>query len=117
MADFAADDFALAQHDWFTGTATLAEVAHLLEDRAAAAILRERLQPFAGRITIQGPGVGLPVDQALAQLALTLDDPEAAETAASRAVDASRRRATLIYLGQELDPARRRPWPEPTVPT
>jgi hypothetical protein len=102
MTDLAANDYHLPHHNWFSGTVQLAEVADLLDDRAAAASIFERLQPFSGRIAVHGPGVSRPVDQALAQLSLILDDAQQAVTFASRAVKASRQRGTPVFLGREL---------------
>ena len=88
--------------NWFTGTAVLADAVELLGNRRAAAVLYERLIPFAGRIADHIVGVSWPADQALAQLALTLDDPDSAAVAAARAIEASRHRGTPIFLAREL---------------
>ena len=88
--------------NWFVGTEQLADAVEILGDTAVAAILRERLTPFAGRIANFAAGVSRPTDQALAQLALVLDDLDGAAAAATRAVAASRTRKTPIFLGREL---------------
>ena len=87
---------------WFVGTEQLADAVEILGDTAVAAILRERLTPFAGRIANSSAGVTRPTDQALAQLALVLDDLDGAAAAATRAIAASRTRNTPIFLGREL---------------
>jgi tetratricopeptide (TPR) repeat protein len=100
----------LAEHDydmphnmnWFVGTVELADGVEILDNTTVAGLIRERLTPFAERIADFAAGVSRPADQALAQLALTLTDPEGAEAAAIRAVEASRRRRTPIFLGREL---------------
>jgi hypothetical protein len=74
----------------------------LLGDRSAAAVLRDRLAPFQGRIAGATFSISRPVDQALCQLALTLDDLDGATAMAHRAIAASRRRGTPIFLGREL---------------
>ena len=88
--------------NWFIGTDQLADAVEILGDTAVAAILRERLTPFAGSIVNFAGGVSRPIDQALAQLALVLDDLDGAAAAATRAVAASRTRKTPIFLGREL---------------
>ena len=88
--------------NWFVGTEQLADAVEILGDTAVAAVLRERLTPFAGRIANFAAGVSRPTDQALAQLALVLDDLDGAAAAATRAVAASRTRGTPIFLGREL---------------
>lgn len=88
--------------NWFTGTIELADAAEILDDRTSATVLLERLLPFAGRIGDHIVGVSWPADDALAQLALTLDDVHGAAAAAARAVEASRRRGTPIFLAREL---------------
>jgi hypothetical protein len=88
--------------NWFTGTVDLVDAVELLGDRAAAAVLRDRLAPFQGRIAGSNFSISRPVDQALCQLALTLDDLDGATAMAHRAIAASRRRRTSIFLGREL---------------
>ena len=88
--------------NWFVGTDQLADAVEILGDTAVAAVVRERLAPFAGRIADFGAGVSRPTDQALAQLALVLDDLDGAAEAATRAVAASRIRKTPIFLAREL---------------
>ena len=86
----------------FEANELLADAVELLGDRAVAAVLRERIAPFAGRIANTSACVTRPFDQALAQLALVLDDPHGAADAATRAIAASRARNTPIFLGREL---------------
>ena len=88
--------------NWLTGTVDLVDAVELLGDRAAAALLRDRLAPFQGRIAGSNFSISRPVDQALCQLALTLDDLDGATATAQRAIAASRRRRTPIFLGREL---------------
>jgi hypothetical protein len=87
---------------WFSATIHLVDAVELLGDRAAAAVLRYRLAPFQGRIAGSTFSINRPVDQALCQLALTLDDFDGATAMAHRAIAASRRRGTPIFLGREL---------------
>jgi hypothetical protein len=49
-----------------------------------------------------GAGVGHPIDVALAQLALTRGDNQRAEAVAGKALQASRRMDTPIFLGRAL---------------
>ena len=88
--------------NWFIGTDLLADAVEILGDTAVAAVLRERLTPFAGSIVNFAAGVSRPTDQALAQLALVLGDLDGAAAAATRAVAASRTRKTPLFLGREL---------------
>jgi hypothetical protein len=87
---------------WFSATIYLVDAVELLGDRAAAAVLCDRLAPFQGRIAGSNFSINRPVDQALCQLALTLDDLDGATAMAHRAIAASRRRGTPIFLGREL---------------
>lgn len=99
----AADGYDMPHNvNWFIGTDRLADAVALLGDRTIAATVRERLRPFAGRLVEMGAIVSRPVDQALAQLALALDDLDDAAAVASRAITASRTRHTPIFLGHEL---------------
>jgi hypothetical protein len=86
----------------FEANELLADAVELIGDRAVAAVLRERISPFAGRIANSSACVTRPFDQALAQLALVLDDLDEATDAATRAIVASRARNTPIFLGREL---------------
>jgi hypothetical protein len=88
--------------NWFACLVELVDAVELLGERTTAAALRDRLAPFGGRIAGANFSICRPVDQALCQLALTLDDLEDAATMAHRAVAASRQRATPIFLGREL---------------
>ena len=86
----------------FEANELLADAVEFLGDRAVAAVLRTRITPYAGRIANTSACVTRPVDQALAQLALVLDDLDRAADAATRAIAASRARNTPIFLGREL---------------
>ena len=88
--------------NWFVGTEVLADGVEILDNRDVAAVLHDRLAPFAGRIVDYIYGVSRPADQALAQLLLTLGNPDGAAAAATRAIDASRKRRTPLFLGREL---------------
>ncbi len=96
------DDDTPSSGQLFEANELLADAVELLGDRAVAAVLRERIAPFAGRIANTSACVTRPFDQALAQLALVLDDLDGAADAATRAIAASRARNTPIFLGREL---------------
>jgi DNA-binding CsgD family transcriptional regulator/tetratricopeptide (TPR) repeat protein len=103
LAGLAADNYEMPHsYDWFSGTVELADVADLLDNRELAAIVLERLRPFGGRIADHATGVTRPADQAIAQLELSLGQPENAADAAERATAASRQRGTPVFLGREL---------------
>jgi hypothetical protein len=85
-----------------SGTVAVVDAVELLRDRAAAAVLRDRLAPFEERIAGSNFTISRPVDQALCQLALSLDDLDGAAAVARRAIAASRRRGIPIFLGREL---------------
>jgi len=87
---------------WVSGRVMLCEVAEILNDGAAAAVLRNELRPFAGLIAGTFAVAISPVDLALSQAALAAGDLDEAEAVADRAVAASRRRATPLFLGREL---------------
>lgn len=101
LAWLTARDFDFHAQGWFAGMVDLVDAVELVGDRAAA-VLRDRLAPFQGRIAGTNFSLSRPVDQALGQLALTLDDFNGAAAATHRAIAASRRRATPIFLGREL---------------
>jgi hypothetical protein len=66
LADFAAHSYAMPHNlDWFSGTVALADAVELLGDRAGAAVLLRRLEPFAGRIADHITGVSWPADHGL----------------------------------------------------
>jgi hypothetical protein len=88
--------------NWMVGTCQLADAVEILGDKTVAAVLLERLTPFAGRLGEFVAGVGPPADQALAQLSLVLDDLDGAMAAATRAAAASRARGTPVFLAREL---------------
>ena len=99
----AANDYDMPHNaNWFVGTEVLADGVDILGSRAVAAVLQDRLAPFGGRIAHFIHGVSRPVDQALAQLMLTLGDLTGAADVATRAIDASRKRRTPVFLGREL---------------
>jgi class 3 adenylate cyclase/DNA-binding CsgD family transcriptional regulator len=99
----AADNYDMPHNmNWLVGTDQLADAVEILGDKTVAVVLRERLTPFAGRIADFVAGVGRPTDQALAQLALVLNDLDGAIAAATRAIAASRARGTPIFLAREL---------------
>ncbi|MGH9270285.1 MAG: hypothetical protein ACRDZ2_03335 [Ilumatobacteraceae bacterium] len=80
----------------------LAEAAEVVGDRNVAAHVLAVAGPYSGRIAVSGPSPNRPFDQALAQAALAGDDPAAAAEFAARAVAASRRRDTPVFLVREL---------------
>jgi hypothetical protein len=80
----------------------LAEAAHLVDDQAAARLLADRLEPYAGRLAVHDAGVSAPIDLARTQLALTCGDNERAASIARTAAEASRRANTPIFLGRAL---------------
>ncbi len=80
----------------------LAEAAEVTGDAAAAAHVLAVAAPFSGRIAVSGPYPSRPFDQLLAQASLAVGDSTAAARYAERAVDASRRRGTPIFLVREL---------------
>ena len=88
--------------NWFDGTEVLADGVDIIGSRAVAAVLRDRLAPFGGRIAHFIHGVSRPADEALAQVMLTLGDLNGAAEVATRAIDASRKRCTPVFLGREL---------------
>jgi DNA-binding CsgD family transcriptional regulator/tetratricopeptide (TPR) repeat protein len=91
-----------ANFTWLATVVALAETAELTGEADAASVLEKALWPYAGRLADLPQAVVAPVDLALAQLALTRGDAETAAEAATRAVEASRRRGTVVYLAREL---------------
>jgi hypothetical protein len=89
-------------HPWSVAVTELAEAAEVVGDRDVARYVLDVAGPYSGRLAVSGPSVNRPFDQALAQAALTVDDPCAAEAYASRAVAASRQRSTPVFLVREL---------------
>jgi hypothetical protein len=87
---------------WYAAMVCLADSAELIGDPDAAATLADQLEPYAGRLAVHGVGVSLPIDIALAQLALTTTDLEATVRIGERAANASRQMDTPIFLGRAL---------------
>jgi len=79
----AADDFASLPRDtmWLQGMYLLAGTGARLRDARRAAVLYEHLRPFAGRIAVAWPLVGVigSIDERLGILATVLEQYEAAE--------------------------------------
>ena len=66
--------------DWLVSMGLLAETAHALRDREAAASLYEQLLPYGDRIAVGVVEISMgPVARYLALLAMTVGDVEAAE--------------------------------------
>jgi hypothetical protein len=87
---------------WTVTMSMLCETAEMTRNADAGGSLVEALEPYSGRLAANIIGVFEPIDLALAQAALAAGDDVAAEAHASRAIDASRRRSTPIFLGREL---------------
>jgi len=87
---------------WTVTLAMLCETAEMTGDAASGAQLFVALHPHSGRLAANMVLVFAPIDLALSQAALATGDLEAAESCATRAVEASRRRHTPIFLGREL---------------
>jgi hypothetical protein len=87
---------------WYSAMICLADSAELTGEIDAAKTLADQLAPYSGRLAVHGVGVSLPIDIALAQLALTMGDLDHATALAGRAVDACRRMQTPIFLGRAL---------------
>ena len=87
--------------NWFIGTDQLADAVEILGDTAVAAVLRERLTPFAGRIVDFASGVSRPPIRHSPNWHscwATWTEPRRP----ARAIAASRTRKTPIFLGREL---------------
>jgi DNA-binding CsgD family transcriptional regulator len=89
-------------YPWSVAISDLAEAAELTGDGKTAEHVLRVAEPYSGRIAVSGPIPSRPFDQVLAQAALAVDQPDAAATYAERAVEASRRRKTPIFLVREL---------------
>ena len=87
---------------WLASLVALSEAAERTGNEAAAGVLAAALEPYRGRLADLPQAVIAPVDLALAQLALTRGDRAEAAVAASRAVEASRQRGTVVFLAREL---------------
>jgi hypothetical protein len=104
---------------WSAAMSELAEAAEVVGDTDAAAHVLAECSAFTGGIARAGTFCDRPFDQALAQAALGVGDPDLAERYATAAVSASRRRGTPLYLARELvflaEARRRRGAPEPEL--
>jgi DNA-binding SARP family transcriptional activator len=89
-------------YPWSVAVTDLAEAAEVAEAPEVAAHVLTVAQPYSGRLAVSGPCPNRPFDQALAQAALSVGDAAAAAAYASRAVAASRRRQTPVFLMREL---------------
>lgn len=89
-------------HGGSTRIAFWAETAAIVGDTAASQELGTILEPMAGRFADSGVVVLDTIDRLLALLRLATGDTAAAAEFAARAVAASRRRRTPIFLGREL---------------
>jgi hypothetical protein len=87
---------------WMSAIVTLAEAAEIVGDAFAGRAIATHLAPYAGELATVSATVISPVDLALAEAALASGDHETAAEAATRAVAASRRRGTTLFLGREL---------------
>lgn len=87
---------------WLASLLAFAEAAELIGDRNAAGRIFDLLTPYEGMLGDMPQTVVAPVDLALAQSALTAGAVSVADAAAVRAIAASRRRGTPVYLGREL---------------
>jgi len=104
FAELAADAFAFPEDQvWMTATTLAAHTAHLLDDRAAAAVLLPRLEPYGDRIGIQTltANVGA-VSHYLGLLRITLEDRAAAETDLVDALDRNTRLESPHYRAQTM---------------
>ena len=79
-----------------------AETAAIVEDTSAGTELDQLLEPLAGRLVDCGAYPTDTVDRLRALLHLSSGDPAGAEELAARAIAASRRRRTPIFLAREL---------------
>ena len=106
----AADDFAALTLDeeWLLATTLLADVCSFLLDRARAATLYERLEPFAHLIAVGATEVSLgSVARALGRLATTLGDTGAAAEWFEQAAHVNERAGALPWAAHaRLDHAR-----------
>lgn len=101
---WAHDGFEQVQRNqsWTTALALFCQVAEQVRDAEAAASLVVHLEPLAGLLVDYGGCAVGSIDLAISQAALALGDVEAAALAAERAIAASRRRNTPVFLGREL---------------
>ncbi len=89
-------------HPWSVAVSDLAEAAEVTGDVDTAAHVLSVAGPYSGRIAVSGPYPVRPFDQVLAQAALAAGQPASAASYADRAVAASRRRETPVFLAREL---------------
>ena len=87
---------------WSAAMSELAEAAEVVGDTDAAAHVLAECSAYTGGISRAGTFCDRPFDQALAQAALGVGDPDLAEQYATAAMSASRRRGTPLYLAREL---------------
>jgi len=98
-----ADDFALVLRGaaWLAPMVVLGGMAATFDDRASAALLLERLAPYAGRAAWgDGPGLFGPVDLALGVLARTLGADDEAERHFGASSDLCRRMGSPTWLAR-----------------
>jgi tetratricopeptide (TPR) repeat protein len=90
---------------WVIATAGCGLVAAELGDLAVAAVLRARLEPYAGRMTIGGTAaITLGVtDFTLARLSDVLGDPSAALRYSRAAIEGNRRAGAAPWLARSLE--------------
>jgi DNA-binding CsgD family transcriptional regulator/tetratricopeptide (TPR) repeat protein len=103
MATLQQQQFPIRQiYPWSLAVTDLAEAAEVADDPKVAAHVLVVAAPYSGRIAVSGPCINRPFDQALAQAALAVGDFTAAVAYADRAVTASRKRRTPVFLAREL---------------
>lgn len=103
MAALRDEQFPIRQiYPWSLAVTDLAEASEVAADPDTAAHVLAVAAPYSGRIAVSGPCINRPFDQALAQASLAVDDLAAADAYAHRAVAASRRRRTPVFLAREL---------------
>lgn len=87
---------------WSTALVQYAEVASVLGDRAAAAVLRQQLAPFAGMLAHNSATCAGPIDRALGCLAATLGAIEEAEAHFRAAEELCERIEAPLWLSRTL---------------
>jgi hypothetical protein len=103
LADLRADTYEMpGGWGWSAAMSELAEAAEVVGDTDAATHVLAECSTYTGRIAHAGTFCDRPLDQALAQAALAVDDSELAERYAAAAVSASRKRGTPLFLAREL---------------
>jgi hypothetical protein len=102
--ELAAESFTFPEDQvWMTATTLAAHTAHLLDDRAAAAVLLPRLEPYGDRIAVQTltANVGA-VSHYLGLLRMTLEDRAGAEPDLVDALDRNTRLEAPHYRAQTM---------------